>query len=293
MGIKSKISHSSKIDTGAEVVNTRTSIRLTSVLILILALLPFSAHAREWASWCGASEAKGWHFYCDEAEEMPETPLPEVSVPQAIAPKPPIEFTAVEQLEMLQASVQESRAKAVLNPTEANVEDYIRLQAKLLVMGGSFADTWRRVVWQNPDLDYEGEHPQSNLGKKAAQAALHKERINTVNKVSADYAIIYVGSTNCPVCVAYAPDLQRFAEKYDFATMAVSSDGTPLHGWQNSVIDRGQLAQLGIETTRIPLTILYHRQLNQVTMLGVGYLAEGELINRIHNLISQEVGDAF
>ena len=53
MGIKSKISHGFKIDTGADVVNMRTSIRLASVFILALALLPFSAHAREWASWRG------------------------------------------------------------------------------------------------------------------------------------------------------------------------------------------------------------------------------------------------
>ena len=55
--------------------STRTSIRLASVLILVLALLPFSAHAREWVSWCGTdAEAKGWHFYCDRAEEdLPHT----------------------------------------------------------------------------------------------------------------------------------------------------------------------------------------------------------------------------
>ena len=133
----------------------RTPIQLASVLILVLALLPFSAHAREWAPWCNMDNVKGWHFYCDEAEEktpVPKVIMPEALAPQAAAPSLPVEPMAVEQLEVLQASVQESRAKAVLNPTEANVEDYIRRQAKLLVMGGSFADTWQRVVWQNGDL---------------------------------------------------------------------------------------------------------------------------------------------
>ncbi len=262
---------------------------------------------RAWASWCEADPDKGWHFYCDDAAapapipepdpepspvlESPTVPaIPTVPVTPTV---PVIEDDPLDRLDRLQVAMKRTRANAVLNPTTENVEEYIRLQSTFLVMAGDFADTWRRVVWQNPDLDYEGQHPQSSVGKKAALEELEHARQFTIEEVVKNYALVYIGSANCAVCKAYGPDLKYFVDKHGFTAMPISIDGSPLEGWPNHVLNQGQLDAMGVDTSHIPLTLLYHRRLNQVTVLGVGYLAENELVRRIHTLVVEEVGDAF
>ena len=274
------------------------------LIIACLALLPMSAQAREWAAWCESEPSLGWHFYCDDAviEELPPPAEPQ-SLPQSSKTAPDVPAlpdttptataTATERLEAMRAELLEARALAVLEPTTENVENYIRLQSTVLVQSGNFADTWRRVVWQNPDLDYEGQHPQSNLGKKAAIAELEEARQFTIKEVANNYALLYVGSARCAVCRVYGPHLRRFADKYGFTTMGVTVDGSAMEAWPEARQDNGQLTNMGVDANRIPLTILYHGRLRQVTVLGVGYLSETQLKKRIHALIKQEVGDAF
>ena len=272
---------------------TATHKKLALAAMLAILLTPFSASfAGEWESWCSGDEPLGWDFYCDPAERKTR-PAPAKAAIQPAPTPPPAPAAATEELEALQAEVQEARARAVLYPNEENVHAYLVLQSGLLVKAASFADHWRRVVWQNPELDYEGAHPQSNLGKRAARKALHDTQHIALDEIAENYALIYVGTAQCAVCRVYGPDLRRFAEKYGFSVLPVSADGSQLSGFAQATTESGQLERLGITDRRVPLSLLYHRRLDQVTILGVGYLAEQELINRIYALMRQEVGDAF
>ena len=273
--------------------NRLSIIFILAGLLFLFITLSSLGWAREWSPRCDrVSEAPqlGWHFYCDPAEV--EEPLEKEQVIVAVPSAEP-STTATERLAQVRAELDEARALAVLEPSYENVENYMRMQSKTLTQASNFADTFKRVVWQNPDLSYEGEHPQSHKGKKASEDALDEAHQKTLEEVIQEYALIYVGSGRCAPCSVYGPDLRRFAEKVGFTVLAVSIDGTRLAGWEHAAQNNGHLERLGVKTKKVPLTMLYHQQRDQVTILGVGYLAEEEILRRIHGLVKQEIGDAF
>ena len=250
---------------------------------------------RQWAGWCEGRDDLGWSFYCDPEEErrraeeaarMREAPSepPETRVPEAPAPETPAEPSAVARMDAMRAHLDELRAAAILEPTQENVEAYMREQARFMDMANAFSDRFRRVLWSTPDLDYEGVRPQRNLAKKATQADLFKTRQATMAGLNQRYGLIYVGTARCPVCRIYGPHLRRFAGDWQLTVLAVSADGSALTGWPEAVPDRGQLAKMQVTERIVPLTALFDKQTRRVRLLGVGFLSDEELIYRIHTL---------
>lgn len=142
---------------------------LAGVLALLAGALPARA-AIDYPS-AFACDAAKFNWYCDEEpQKKPDAP----AKPQAKAPKQkqPDQSTALQRLEALQQRLKEARAKAVLEPTPEHVAEYIRLQNEVGQMAGVFSDVWRRVIWQNPELNYELKRPVNN----AAIDTYNKER---------------------------------------------------------------------------------------------------------------------
>ena len=287
---------------------------LSAALFLFMALHAGAARAgdgfgerfgdRAWAGWCEGRADLGWNFYCDPEEERrkaeeaarlqatPKQPA-ETLDPEPPTPETPPEPSAVETIDGMRAHLDELRAAAILRPSDENLEAYMRAQARFTGMAGDFAAAWRRVLWARPDLDYEAVHPQGNLAKKAAQADLFTTRQRMMAGLNQRYGLIYVGTSQCPVCTIYGPHLRRFAGRWKLTTLAVSADGTPLTGWPEAVPDRGQLARMRVTRRIVPLTALFETGTRKVTLLGVGFLSDDELVHRIHTLTTPEDGDAF
>ena len=266
------------------------------MLVLILAFLAGSAAAngtrdgfgdRAWAGWCDRRPDLGWSFYCDPDEERRRAA--ETRPVEEPAKEPP--QTAVERITAMRAHLAELRAAAILEPSPANVEAYYREQARFMDMAGAFSDSVRRVLWSTPDLDYEGVHPQSNLGKKAAEADLFNTRQRMMAGLNQRYGLIYVGTKQCPVCTIYGPHLRQFAARWQLTVLAVSADGSALSGWPEAVPDKGQLARMQITEDVVPVTALFDKDSATVTLLGVGFLADEELIFRIHTLTTTATYD--
>lgn len=100
----------------------------------------------------------GYWFYC--ARPKPPEVQEETSEP---AP------SATSQLDAITANLRELKAKAILEPTPANVTAYIRFQRAQLDRASLFSDVWQRAIWQDPDLDYTLQRPVSTLGKRQWQ----------------------------------------------------------------------------------------------------------------------------
>ena len=249
---------------------------------------------RAWAGWCDIRPDQGWSFYCDpeaarrraeaEARQQEQANKEEGAIPP--------EKSATETIADMRAHLLELRAKAILHSTPENVEAYYREQARFMDLAGSFSDTVRRVLWANPDLDYEAVHPQSNLGKKAAQADLYNNRQQMMASLGQRYGLIYVGTRTCPVCTIYGPHLRQFAARWQLTVLAVSADGSRLSGWPEAVPDRGQLARMQITEDVVPVTALFDKENAKVTLLGVGFLADEELVYRIHTLTTRTTGNS-
>jgi conjugal transfer pilus assembly protein TraF len=122
-----------------------------------------------------------FNWYCDVDEaRAEETPAPEPAKKAKTR-----EDEAIERLEAWQKELKAKRALSILEPTPENVRAYIEAQEKMMQSASVYSDVWRRVIWQNPDLNYELKRPVNNAaiatytnGRKAAE----KKTLDEINK---------------------------------------------------------------------------------------------------------------
>jgi len=93
----------------------------------------------------------GYWFYCTRPK------LPEQTAPAA-AP------SATNQLDAITATLRELKAKAILEPTPANVTAYIRFQREQLDRASLFSDVWQRAISTDggPSRHFQGYTVETN-----------------------------------------------------------------------------------------------------------------------------------
>ena len=97
-----------------------------------------------------------FNWYCD----IPPDAEPDEDV--AEKPKPKVaseEDEAVAALKKLRDDAERKRALAIVKPTPENLKSYIVTQEALMDRASVFSDVWRRVIWANPELNYQLRNP--------------------------------------------------------------------------------------------------------------------------------------
>ena len=269
-----------------------TAQRARSVLILapyLAAVLAIPAMAAEWRDSCGGQGAGfrlGWHFYCDPKEAELDAARP------GIAPSLPMP-SAVKRIEALRARLEESRAAAILDPSEVNVTAYLRLQQATLERAAVFSDAFRRTVWSTPDLDYTLTRPVGALAKQLWSDARREEKEAALRNLSERYGLIYLGHAGCAECAVFGPLLRAFALRHGLDVLAVSMTGEALEGWPEAVPDDGRTAALGMDGVPTPAVVLFDAATREVLPVGFGVLAEDQLAERIFALTALEPGNDY
>ena len=116
----------------------------------------------------------GEWFYCEKPKAKP-------SDQRAANPSQ----SSAEQLAAISKQLEEMKARAILEPTTENVSAYIAFQREQLNRASSFADMWRRTIWQNPELDYTLQRPVNQLGKRTwldCQSASKKDPLSACKR---------------------------------------------------------------------------------------------------------------
>jgi hypothetical protein len=72
------------------------------------------------------------------------------------------EDEAVAALKKLREDAERKRALAIVKPTPENLKSYIVAQEALMDRASVFSDVWRRVIWANPELNYQLRNPSNN-----------------------------------------------------------------------------------------------------------------------------------
>ena len=193
----------------------------------------------------------------------------------------------------LRAQLEEARARAILEPTDVHVIAYLRLQQQMVGRASDFAQMWKQLIWQTPELDYEARHPQGHLARQIIRAETAEKQSRWLAGLKDTYGLIYIGAGHCPVCTLYGPLLKAFAQRHNLSVLAVSSDNRPIAGWPEAVPDTGQLARLGLAGQPVPLTVLFERATQSVILVGTSLISEDELKRRLYGLTAQEGADAF
>lgn len=246
-------------------------------------------------------DGANFSWYCDQElqikppEQAPSTPS--ASVPTPVPPKKRIELHKIKTAEELRSEIKRREDLAIMTPTNANIRDYLEANAYMLNKGSLFADQWRRVVWQNPDLDYAQKRPVNNTANRAYLDDREKKLDEYLASLSKAHGLIFFYRSDCPYCHAMAPTVQMLHQKYGIEVLFVSIDGKPLPGMNKLTVNRGQfealLSKHNLKEPRVPALFIGSKETGDTAPIGLGTMSLTEIAERIFVLTNTQPGSEF
>ena len=224
----------------------------------------------------------GEWFYCEKPKAKP-------SDQRAANPS----RSSAEQLAAISKQLEEMKARAILEPTTENVSAYIAFQREQLNRASSFADMWRRTIWQNPELDYTLQRPVNQLGKRTWLDNRTADRNRVLGSISKRYGVFYFYSSACAACEVFGPIMRSVSDRFGLTVMAVSLDGGPSKAFPNFTVDTGQYRAMGMHGQQVPALVLFDTVTKRPMPIGYGMMAADEVMDRIFTLTSVEPGSDF
>lgn len=224
----------------------------------------------------------GYWFYCEKPNAEPETASP------ALPPE-----SAVTRLDAITAELRELKARAILEPTPANVTAYIRFQRAQLDQASLFSDVWQRAIWQDPGLDYTLQRPVSTLGKRQWQDARTAERNAVMANLSKRYGLFYFFAQSCGACNVMSPIVHSVTTNWGMTVRAISTDGGPSAQFPDYVVETNQRAKMGLEAKVTPAVVLWDALKGRPIPIGYGVMSADELQDRIYLLTQKEAGHDY
>ena len=199
------------------------------------------------------------------------------------------------ELEHTKQELESKKAKAVVEPNEENVKEYMLLQKKVVDNSSNFADVWRRILWKYPELDYTVKHPTNTLAKHKQLDAKREDIKSAISKLGERYGLFFVYKSTCQYCHKYSPVLKEFSKMYNIDILPITLDNAFIDEWRDKTItDLSVLNKLGLEDIKqVPATVLYDNNNKQVLPVGYGILSISDLEDRIYLLINQSGYEGF
>jgi Thiol-disulfide isomerase and thioredoxins len=226
-----------------------------------------------------------WYCQVDEATQDDKK--------EAATPKKPKtrEERALEELEKLRKELEAKKALALMERTPENLKAYITAQEKMMNMASEFSDVWRRVIWQNPELNYELKRPVNNAAIATYNSNRKAVEKNTLDEINKEWGVFFFFRSDCPYCHRMAPTLKFLAETYGITVFPISIDGIGLPEFPNPQRDNGLVAKLGIQ--QVPMLVLGNIKDKRLIMLGSGVISAQDVIERIYILTSTKPGELY
>jgi len=251
--------------------NTHSRIYRSLSLLFLLSSLPLNA------AWIDR-KAEGWAWYEDKEPEKKEevvgNPVPVV--------------TASERLEKYQKDLHEKQSKAVLEPTQENVREYMEQQQITMDMATEFSKSWAKVLLSHPQLDFTAkENPVTAYGVQIQKQVKKQEKESLINQISKDHALLYIYNGNELECQAFAYVVNLLIQKYDFELLAISVDGTLLEGFKNNNVNNGIVEKL--EVTIFPALFMVNPETKIVTPISYGMKAMDSVEDNIFMQFKEEM----
>lgn len=236
-----------------------------------------------------ACDRSRFNWYCDREPEPPlaasEAATPDTATPTSR------EDQALERIESLQKALKAKRALAIVDPTPDNLKAYIAAQEAMMNMGSVFSDVWRRVVWQNPDLNYELKRPTNNAAiatYAGVRKAAEKHQLADINR---EWGVFFFFRSDCPYCHRLAPTLRFLTDTYGITVLPVSVDGGGLPEYPNPQRDNGLVDKLGIR--QVPMLVLGNVRDKRLVPLASGLISAQDVIERIYVLTGTRPGELY
>src|SRR6266498_74512 len=218
-------------------------------------------------------QKEGWFWYRDPPLEVKK---PEKK-PEALTAKQ----KALADFEAMQKTLEELKKVAVMTQADEDIKAYMRYQQMVMNKSSVFADSWQRLVWTDPSLDYALHgRPTTNFGLDVYDAERKKAEQRTVSELAQTHGLFFFFRSDCPYCHRFAPVLKRFEQTYGIRVFPISLDGGGLPEYPVSAVDNGIAARLNVTT--VPALYLATPSAKEIQPIGFGVMAESEIAERIH-----------
>lgn len=263
----------------------------TVILVLAFAARSGGALAAQNIGWCRDDITIGWNFYCDpEPEEVEEE---EEQTPPPTAPPPPP--TATEEILEYRAALDELKYRAVLNPTEENVQIYMFAQQAMVGKAKEFTDQWQRIIFKTPALDANINYPISSIGTNIYQDQINEAQENAFVRAAQNNGLLFVfeGPQTCGVCVPAAGIVAGMRDEFGIEVLAVSTDGISYPQFPGAVRDAGQLAKLELTDFPKPILALVDPNTGAVDIIGSGLITKDQILERVRIITEIPVGERY
>lgn len=254
--------------------------RMTLTVLLMLGTLTTSAQDGPQRYW--SDTWRGWHFYEEPEPDGTDEPAvpPKTTSPSAPVPVQSFKAPELAAFERLQKAVEETRNIAIMQPTEANVRRYMKLESQVVERASYFADVAQRVAWATPELDPSLQGRP--VGAKALEVFEQQQladRSRSIADLGRDHVLFFFYRADCPYCHAFAPTLQAFQARHGIKVVAIGVDGGPMPGFPDARADNGIATTLKV--TQVPAVFLAQPFTGKITPIGFGVLSEAQLLERI------------
>lgn len=225
----------------------------------------------------------GWFWYKDPSEELKPEEEPKDIVRR---------LEAIPTVKELREEVDKIRDRAVIQPSEENVRNYLYAQKFIMDKSTVFADVWRETVWKTPEVDYSLKRPVN----ASAIYAYTDER----NSAERDYiqdlvrngaGLFFIFSSTCPYCQQMAPTLKRFEQMYGMEVFPITMDGGTFKEFPNARPDNGISQSLGVET--VPAIFLASPRDKKIAPIGYGVISISEIVERINVIMNSQPGQVW
>jgi conjugal transfer pilus assembly protein TraF len=242
----------------------------------------------------GIDYNSAWHcdgtarfsWYCDEAP--PAKAAEEAGVRQKPLTR---EEEAIERLAAWRKELEGKRALSIIEKTPESVKAYIEAQERMMQNSSEYSDVWRRVIWQNPDLNYELKRPANNAAidsYNTARTAVERKTLDAINK---EWGIFFFFRSDCQYCHRMAGTLKYLSEQYGIAVFPISGDGGGIKEYPKPQRDNGLADMLGIKA--VPTLVLGNVKNRQMIPLASGLVSAQDVIERIYILTSTRPGELY
>jgi conjugal transfer pilus assembly protein TraF len=222
---------------------------------------------------------EGWFWYRDPVPTKPRTPA-----------KTPKRSSELADFDALQKRLEDLKRIAVMNPSDANLLAYMRLQRTVMDKSQTFADRWQRLVWSVPDLDYGMTgRPTNAMAINVFDDQQRSGDADTVRALAATHGLIFVFRSDCPFCHRFAPILKRFEQEFGITVLAVSMDGGTLPDYPDARPDNGIATRL--QARSVPAVYLTQPSRREIRPVGFGLMSDSELLERVAALARDQKSD--
>ena len=247
---------------------------------VLCSLMISTVHSQEKEKGFYEDKERGW-FWLEEpmAEEEVKPPTP--ITPSPIQPSEPKEMVELDY-EWLKENFEKIMAKAMNNPTEANVANFAYTQRLMLDMSSRFQSRMTDFMMGEEALDESIRRPNSAFALNEFKSEVNERVANTISQISEDsLGIWFFYSSTCQYCLKMIPVIKRFQQNYGVKVLAVSLDGGIIPGMEDMeiVFDNNQEVARKFDVTMTPTTMLVMKD-NTTELVAAGMRSLPELEKR-------------